>query len=276
LIGTSAVYPAMMPFGDHLVALRVTDSMGEFDLTTINITVRDTTPPTLTVDPRVPVLWPPNHRMVTVPVTWLASDVCDAAPTVVLESVASSEPDDAAGNGDGSTTGDIAGVDHGTPDTNILLRAERAGEGAGRLYDLAYRVTDASQNSAQGLAIVSVPHALGSGPETLLMQLEPNGLPGKAHIYWPSLADSLGYDVIAADLSNVSLVDEHLYLPSVQVLARGTQATSIEEGVDGPLPPLGKGIIYLIQQRTVEGGAGYGTATAPWPRLPSSCDGGCP
>jgi subtilisin family serine protease len=276
LIGTAALQPALLSLGAHTIDLRVTDALGESGFASTGVTVGDTQPPAVTVEPLAPLLWPPNHRMVTVPIAWLAGDACDAAPAVVLEAVLSSEPDDAAGEGDGSTTGDIDGIDAGTPDAEIRLRAERAGDGPGRLYQLAYRVTDAGQNSAEGLAIVAVPHDLGAGPETLLMQLQPNGLPGKVRIDWPAPFGSVGFDVVAGNLANVSLVGDELLLTTAQVLARATAATSIDEGVDGPVPPLGEAIIYLIQQRTDAGGTGYGTATAPWPRLPAACPGGCP
>jgi hypothetical protein len=264
------------PLGSTAVNFTATDAYGNVGHCATTMTVNDTTLPTLTVESLVPLLWPPNHRMVMVPIAWLASDDCDANPTIVLESVASSESDDAPGDGDGSTTGDIGGADYGMPDTEVLLRAERAGTGLGRLYSLAYRLTDESQNSTQGLAVVSVPHDLGTGPEPLLMHLEPNGLQGMASLYWPALPGSLGYDLIAVDLSDVSLLDGHLDLASAQVLGRGTPETSLHEDAGGPMPLLGQAIIYLIQQRTAEGGNGYGTATAPWPRQPSLCNGGCP
>jgi hypothetical protein len=94
------------------------------------------------------------------------------------------------GNGDGATTGDIAGIDAGTPDTGILLRAERAAGGAGRVYTLTYRVRDASQNSSQGLAVVAVPHDEGASPEALLMRLETIGLARMARV----MARGTGYE----------------------------------------------------------------------------------
>ena len=139
-----------------------------------------------------------------------------------------------------------------------------------------YRVSDASQNSAPSLATVTVPHDQGTGPEPLLMHLEANGLPDMARISWPALPGLLAYDVIAADLTEVSITNGHLYLSSARVLARGTSGTAYVEDGDGIVPSAGRAIIYLVQQRTSDGGAGYGTASAPWPREPLSCDGGRP
>ena len=177
------------PLGSTSVTFTATDESGNVAACATTMAVRDTTKPTIAVHPQVPLLWPPDHRMVNVPVAWVANDVCDSDPAVVLESVSSSEPDDAVGNGDGATTGDIAGIDAGTPDTGILLRAERAAGGAGRVYTLTYRVRDASQNSSQGLAVVAVPHDEGASPEALLMRLETIGLARMARV----MARGTGY-----------------------------------------------------------------------------------
>ena len=55
--------------------------------------------------------------------------------------------------GDGNTTNDIQ-IENG----NIFLRAERSGLGTGRVYTITYKATDASGNSAQDSATVTVPH----------------------------------------------------------------------------------------------------------------------
>lgn len=113
----------------------------------------DTTPPNLsvTVDPRL--LWPPDHRMVTVTPH---ISVTDANPgsSVQLISVASSEPDD--GPGDGGTAGDIAVDDDGA----ISLRAERSGKGSGRVYTLIYEAVDGAGNVSSASATVTVPHSM--------------------------------------------------------------------------------------------------------------------
>jgi hypothetical protein len=118
----------------------------------------DVTPPDISVTVNPDTLWPPNHKMVDIVATVTVSDVCDAAPTVVLTSVTSDEPDDAEGNGDGKTVDDIQGADIGTEDYEFQLRAERAGEGDGRVYIITYTATDASGNSASASATVVVPH----------------------------------------------------------------------------------------------------------------------
>lgn len=108
------------------------------------------------------------------------------------------------------------------------------------------------------------------------MKLELNGSPDSTRIYWASAAGALGYDVIAGDIAAIAVQDGHLSLGLVRVLARGTSESSVVEASDGPMPAPGSGFFYLIQQRSAHAGAGHGTESAPLPREPLTCDGGCP
>lgn len=149
---------AIYPLGDTTVTFTATDDSGNSVSKSMVVHVVDTTPPEISVTVSPDTLWPSNHKMVDITATVLVSDICDAAPTVVLTSVTSDEPDDAIGNGDGKTVNDIqeAGID--TEDYEFKLRAERAGEGDGRIYTIVYTATDASGNSASASATVVVPH----------------------------------------------------------------------------------------------------------------------
>jgi len=108
------------------------------------------------------------------------------------------------------------------------------------------------------------------------MRLEPDGTPGMARIYWAGIPGALGYDVISGDLSQAKVENGYLSLGAVRVLARGTTETSLTEGASGVTPAPGSAIFYLLQARTDRGGGGYGTESAPWPRVSDSCDAGCP
>jgi probable HAF family extracellular repeat protein len=112
----------------------------------------DTTPPELDVSVSPNLLWPPNHRYVTVHATVTATDDSGSDPTVELVSVISNEPDNNVR--DGNTVNDV--VTTADPFT-FRLRAERDEGGSGRIYTVTYRATDASGNSATRSATVAVP-----------------------------------------------------------------------------------------------------------------------
>ena len=129
----------------------------------------DTTPPEISVSVNPEVVWPPNHKMVEITATVEVSDDCDPDPSIVLTSITSNEPDDAPGGGDGHTTNDIQGADLNTDDREFLLRAERSGQGDGRIYTITYTATDASGNSNSASATVMVPHDKGKGRAKLAL-----------------------------------------------------------------------------------------------------------
>jgi hypothetical protein len=280
LLGTGQVLNVVLPLGTSSVTLRVTDSKGASDTSATTTEVRDTTAPSLTLAATPSILWPPNHRLVPVGIEWHASDRCDPAATARLLSVVSSEPDDASGDADGRTTGDIVGADVGVPDAELLLRAERSGTGAGRTYDLTYAATDASGNTTSSLAVVTVPHDQGQGPEPLSLRLEPAGTAGLARVYWNAVGGAQNYDVIAGDIANLRVDGNRITLGVVRVPARLFAPTSFVEmgGSLAPaaVPPPGRAHFYLVEYRDAHGTSGFGTESAPWPLEPESCDGACP
>jgi predicted extracellular nuclease len=107
--------------------------------------------PTLEVSVSPDMLWPPNHKYVTVVATVQTTDNQDPNPAVSLVSVTSNEPDE--GLGDGDMPVDIVIVD----DTTFYLRAERSGLGEGRVYTIVYQATDTCGNTTLASATVTVP-----------------------------------------------------------------------------------------------------------------------
>jgi hypothetical protein len=103
-----------------------------------------------------PVIHQSDHKMVPVNVTVDAADNGSGIASIVLASVTSNEPDN--GTGDGSTVNDIQDAEIGTYDTSISLRAERSGNGNGRIYTITYRITDLAGNITMESVDVSVPH----------------------------------------------------------------------------------------------------------------------
>jgi hypothetical protein len=265
--------------GTTTVVFTARDEEGHTSTCSTQVTVRDTQPPTLSVLAEPSVLWPPNHEMVPVEARFVAQDACDSSTVrVELIAVTSNETDDASGTQDGATTGDIQQAAIGTADASLLLRAERQGQGPGRVYELRYRAIDGSGNTTTASGIVTVPHDQGQGPEPLQMRLEPLAPTTKAQrIFWPAIQDATGYDVIRGTLSQVHRENGVTNLGAVAVLARNTALTTVSEPLTAPIPPVGEAFFYLIQQRTPDRGAtGWGSEPAPWPRVPGSCEGGCP
>ena len=133
-------------------ALYAPDAYRSSDHDPVIIGICEATPPELFVELNQTMLWPPNHKYVTIEAFLTASDNADAAPTVTLLSVTSNEPDN--GQGDGDKPNDIVIIDEDT----FQLRAECSGSGTGRIYTITYQVTDDCGNSQIVLAEVRVPH----------------------------------------------------------------------------------------------------------------------
>ena len=147
------------PPGDTIAELTADDSNSDdADSDAVTVTVRDTNPPVARAFPHPFVLWPPNHEMVEIEVRLRVRDACTdrRGLRVELISVASNEPDN--GTGDGNTVNDIQGADIGTDDRHLLLRAERKGNGSGRVYTIVYQVSDPDGNTTEVAAKVHVPH----------------------------------------------------------------------------------------------------------------------
>lgn len=149
--------PAFFGLGPTLVQFTGSDDNGNQRSCSATVTVKDTQKPTIafTLDPSV--LWPPNHRLVTINAAVTVSDVCNPNPAFVLTSITSSQPDN--GLGDGDTVNDIQDASYGTADLSFLLRAERSPQGAPRTYTVVYSVSDGSGNTVQAAGAVIVPQS---------------------------------------------------------------------------------------------------------------------
>lgn len=92
------------------------------------------------------VLWPPNHQMKNVIVNYKVIATC--TPVSVWLTVSCNEK---------SRTADWVIVN----DHMVQLRAERAGNGSGRVYTITLHATDAAGNTSTQSTRVSVPHSIG-------------------------------------------------------------------------------------------------------------------
>jgi hypothetical protein len=146
--------PAVFPLGTTTVTWTATDASGNSVTATQNVTVVDTTAPTLTVNTAVTSLWPPNHDLVDVGLTLSVQGFSN--PTVTI-SVTQDEPVEDQ-SGDGNFSPDAKILRDGTGKiTGLRLRAERKGDGDGRVYLILVTATDASGHVAQACCAVTVP-----------------------------------------------------------------------------------------------------------------------
>ena len=102
-------------------------------------------PPKISLTATPDVLWPPNGQMVSVAIGVTVTDDSDPSPACQISNVTSNEP---SGASDWIVTGSL----------NLSLRADRNGQGAGRIYSITVRCTNASQLSASAVVVVFVPH----------------------------------------------------------------------------------------------------------------------
>lgn len=160
--------------GTTTVTLKVADDKGESDSCTATITVVDAIPPTVTVADML-TIWPPNHKYHTFTLSDLVTHVEDpcggpidieAAATIV--SIYSDEPEDARGGGDGQTVDDIVILN----DNSFQIRAERQGDGNGRVHGVNIDVVDLAGNITTVTGYICVPHnqsgepPIDDGPES--------------------------------------------------------------------------------------------------------------
>jgi hypothetical protein len=157
-VGDEQTLVRVFPLGTTLVTFKAADHQGNTAGQNIVVTIVDTTPPTICSVSAAPnTLWPPNHKMVEVKVTVDTIDICDAAPICKIVDVTSNEPVNGLGDGDTEPDWEITG------NLTVKLRAERAGNGTGRVYTLHIACTDASGNIATATVAVTVPRDQGNG-----------------------------------------------------------------------------------------------------------------
>jgi hypothetical protein len=141
------------PLGTTTVQCSATDTHNNTAYGSFTVTVADTMPPTIVSITASPsVLWPPNHQMVNVTVSVIASDAVDPSPISYIYSVSSNQPINGTGDGDTAPDWQITGP------LTLQLRSERAGGTAGvpRIYTITVATTDASGNTSYGTVTVSV------------------------------------------------------------------------------------------------------------------------
>ena len=96
-------------------------------------------------------IWPPNHKMVDVGINGVTDPDGDPVSLTIV-SITSDEPTDSSG--DGNHAPDAYGIG-----TNIAtVRAERAGDGDGRVYVVNFIAEDGNGGVSEGSVTIGVPH----------------------------------------------------------------------------------------------------------------------
>ena len=132
--------PALFPVGTTLVVWTATDYSGNQATATQRVTVTPATPPSIVATPSV--IWPPDKKMVPVKLVVTSSGV--PASTVRIVGVTCNEAISAA---DTQITGALT----------LNVRADRNGNGSGRIYTIKVAYGSASTTTVQ----VRVPHDEG-------------------------------------------------------------------------------------------------------------------
>ena len=272
---TSVTPTATFPLGDTVVTLVVNDGYENSEAATVIVRVQDTLPPTIVSVGATPTyLWPPNHNMSNVTTTVIATDVCDPNPAVLLVGVASSEPDDAIGGGDGQTVNDIQGADTGTPDFTMQLRAERQGAGDGRIYTITYQAVDGSGNaSATSAANVDVPHSLNDVVEPIALKLD-----GKQStvVSWGVVSGAVHYDVVRGNLAELRISGQDVDLGRVTCIERESLDTTTSGHGDTAIPAPGQAFFYAVQFFDGIQDSSYGSEDVGRARVIKNGNGNCP
>ena len=125
------------------------------------VTVVDSTPPEVSCSAAVDTLWPPNHDLVDVGLSFAVEEVCDATPATEVGATTDEATESTLGAGDGKCPDAVIGGGG-----SLELRAERSGLADGRVYVSTVSATDFCGQVDACDVQVAVPKSMGSGPAT--------------------------------------------------------------------------------------------------------------
>ena len=143
---------SFFPVGTTTVNVKATRlSDGVMETCSFTVTVVDSQAPSVITTIGTASLWPPNNKLENVGLGATINDNCGVASTQVL--VYSNEDD-----GSGPHSPDATALGIGT----LMLRAEKADQGNGRVYLIVVKVTDTAGNIKYSVQAVVVPKAQSS------------------------------------------------------------------------------------------------------------------
>jgi hypothetical protein len=266
-LGSGETLQVTLTLGSHALRLRVTDRAGGEGANVFEVDVVDTTPPQVSIAHGT--LWPPNHRMI--PIAATVSDHCSDGEAHVTHA-ASSEPDDAPGGSDGTTTGDVLIA----ADGSLWLRAERDALGTGRAYTVGFEARDGAGNRAAATAELFVPHDMGGLVDPLHLNVSQSSAGTLVSWTWRGLKEMgpVLFDVVRGDLGLVRQTPQEVSLGALSCLEAGSVDTSTASHEDAQQPAPGLAVFYLVQYRDllISTGSSYGEEQVGRPRVSA---GGC-
>jgi hypothetical protein len=152
---------ACFGLGTTPVTFTTADASGNGATCTAQVTVVDTTAPTIVVGSAYNEIWPPNHKCQAFDLiedcAVEVSDACSTDPAdldIRITSISSDEAFEVGAGGDGHHADDIEILSA----TTFELRAERQGGGNSRFYTIQFEVTDPAGNTAEAACAFVVPH----------------------------------------------------------------------------------------------------------------------
>ncbi len=143
--------------GTDSFSYQVCDAAGACAAATVTITITAVNDPPIctAVYPSKDFLWPPEYQMETVTVLGVTDPEGDLT-TITITGILQDEPTSGLEDGDMSPDGQGVGTD------TALVRAERSGQGNGRMYHIIFSATDGHGGSCEGTVLVGVHHDQGS------------------------------------------------------------------------------------------------------------------
>jgi hypothetical protein len=137
--------------GFYTLTFDVTDKDGGFGSDSLLVEVLNRPPDCSNAGPSVDILWPSNHKFVSIDVVGVTDPEGDPI-VITIDSIFQDEAVDALGSG--NTAPDGQGVGTSTAE----VRAERAGGENGRVYHISFTADDGHGGSCSSVALVGVPH----------------------------------------------------------------------------------------------------------------------
>ena len=127
---------------------------GQCHAANVEIVAASNSPPDCSAARAEPaVLWPPNHALVRIAIVGVVDPDGDRV-MITATDVVSNEPVNAPGSGN---TAPDAQLDP------LAVRAERSGNGSGRIYTISFVADDGQGGTCTGAVQVCVPHDQGHG-----------------------------------------------------------------------------------------------------------------